>query len=363
MNTVAVMPSICAASATPCAWLPALAATTPRGPLPRVEPGDPRVRAADLERPGALQVLALQQHGTAAQLAQRPRVRQGVGATTPASSSRAARTSAGPTGGGAAGRSGCVDGHLRSLPPVPVMSGVTVFVAPIWPRAPEGVRMTRVRDIAPLVAAAALAVGAVVAARTAGCDDPGHYEVRSWGYELVGGCIAPGDIVVPNPAPAPKPATRHSRETDATFPLAPSGRLSRWRSCRSLPEMLGHAAVVVVRVAWMVMAWLLIVRSGDVTAAPRTPREVAVLTWCGIRGSRRSRWPSRARRRRPTGRTSRCGRRPPGAGRRPGGRGPRVDPAGPADGTVRLYRKWRWVHWHLQAHRALQRGSLVDTAA
>ena len=65
--------------------------------------------------------------------------------------------------------------------------------------------MTRVRDIAPLVAAAALAVGAVVAARTAGCDDPGHYEVGSWGYEQVGGCIAPGDIVVPNPAPAPKP--------------------------------------------------------------------------------------------------------------------------------------------------------------
>ena len=29
MNTVAWMPSICAASATPCAWLPALAATTP----------------------------------------------------------------------------------------------------------------------------------------------------------------------------------------------------------------------------------------------------------------------------------------------------------------------------------------------
>jgi NhaP-type Na+/H+ or K+/H+ antiporter len=23
---------------------------------------------------------------------------------------------------------------------------------------------------------------------------------------------------------------------------------------------------------------------GDVTAAPRTPREVAVLTWCGMRG-------------------------------------------------------------------------------
>ena len=30
MKTVALMPSICAASATPCAWLPADAATTPR---------------------------------------------------------------------------------------------------------------------------------------------------------------------------------------------------------------------------------------------------------------------------------------------------------------------------------------------
>jgi hypothetical protein len=30
MKTVAEMPNSCAASATPCAWLPALAATTPR---------------------------------------------------------------------------------------------------------------------------------------------------------------------------------------------------------------------------------------------------------------------------------------------------------------------------------------------
>ena len=67
--------------------------------------------------------------------------------------------------------------------------------------------MAQLRDVIPLVAAAALAVGAVVAARTAGCDDPGHYELRSWGYELVGGCIAPGDIVVPEQAPvAPLPA-------------------------------------------------------------------------------------------------------------------------------------------------------------
>jgi CPA1 family monovalent cation:H+ antiporter len=34
----------------------------------------------------------------------------------------------------------------------------------------------------------------------------------------------------------------------------------------------------------MAMAWLLIVRSGDVTAAPRTPHEAVVLTWCGMRG-------------------------------------------------------------------------------
>ena len=81
--------------------------------------------------------------------------------------------------------------------------------------------MTRVRDIAPLVAAAALAVGAVVAARTAGCDDPGHYEVRSWGYELVGGCIAPGDIIVPDPAPAPKQYSLRGQLTALRSPNDP----------------------------------------------------------------------------------------------------------------------------------------------
>ena len=48
-----------------------------------------------------------------------------------------------------------------------------------------------------------------------------------------------------------------------------------------LPEMLGHAAVVVavvfaVRAAWMAMAWLLIARSG-VTAARRPDR---ARRWC-----------------------------------------------------------------------------------
>jgi len=65
--------------------------------------------------------------------------------------------------------------------------------------------MTRVRAVAPLLAAAALTVVAVLTALRAGCDDPGRYEPRGSGYELVGGCVAPGDIVVPQPAP-PGPA-------------------------------------------------------------------------------------------------------------------------------------------------------------
>ncbi|NMH98579.1 hypothetical protein [Pseudonocardia acidicola] len=64
--------------------------------------------------------------------------------------------------------------------------------------------MTRLRAIVPLLAAAALAVIAVLTVREAGCDNPGRYELRADGYELVGGCIAPGDIVLPEP-PAKSP--------------------------------------------------------------------------------------------------------------------------------------------------------------
>ena len=35
---------------------------------------------------------------------------------------------------------------------------------------------------------------------------------------------------------------------------------------------------------WMAVAWLLLRRSADVSAAPRTRREAVVLTWCGMRG-------------------------------------------------------------------------------
>ncbi|MHA6796653.1 hypothetical protein ACVGVM_24535 [Pseudonocardia bannensis] len=65
--------------------------------------------------------------------------------------------------------------------------------------------MTRLRAVVPLLGAAVLAVIAVVTVREAGCDDPGRYVLRGGGYELVGGCIAPGDIVLPEPPATPPP--------------------------------------------------------------------------------------------------------------------------------------------------------------
>ncbi|MDQ4115522.1 MAG: hypothetical protein M3235_01015 [Actinomycetota bacterium] len=66
--------------------------------------------------------------------------------------------------------------------------------------------MTRLRTAGPLLAAAGLAALAVVSIRTAGCDDPGRYEALPDGtFALVGGCVEPGDLVVPPPAPTPAP--------------------------------------------------------------------------------------------------------------------------------------------------------------
>jgi hypothetical protein len=71
--------------------------------------------------------------------------------------------------------------------------------------------MTRLRAIAPLLVAAVLTAVAVFTVKGAGCDEPGHYELVAGGYELVGGCVAPGDLVVPEPAPAPAaPALDHA---------------------------------------------------------------------------------------------------------------------------------------------------------
>jgi CPA1 family monovalent cation:H+ antiporter len=57
----------------------------------------------------------------------------------------------------------------------------------------------------------------------------------------------------------------------------------------ALPSMLGHAAIVCavvvgVRVLWMSGAYLVVRRSPDPSAAPRTGREAVVLAWCGMRG-------------------------------------------------------------------------------
>jgi hypothetical protein len=70
--------------------------------------------------------------------------------------------------------------------------------------------MTRLRAMAPLLVAAVLAAIAVGTVQSAGCDDPGRYELVAGDYQLVGGCIAPGDIVVPDPAPVPVPPAEDS---------------------------------------------------------------------------------------------------------------------------------------------------------
>lgn len=59
-----------------------------------------------------------------------------------------------------------------------------------------------------LVVAAAMATIALITVQQAGCDDPGRYIPTARGYELVGGCVEPGDLSVapdsePEPAPAP----------------------------------------------------------------------------------------------------------------------------------------------------------------
>jgi hypothetical protein len=51
--------------------------------------------------------------------------------------------------------------------------------------------------------AAALATIALVTVEQAGCHDPGHYVVGAEGYELVGGCLEPGDLQVSPVTPPP----------------------------------------------------------------------------------------------------------------------------------------------------------------
>lgn len=66
--------------------------------------------------------------------------------------------------------------------------------------------MVRLRSFAPLVTAAALMAAAFVAAANSGCADPGRIERTPQGYQLIGGCVAPGDMVVPSAVPEPPTA-------------------------------------------------------------------------------------------------------------------------------------------------------------
>lgn len=57
---------------------------------------------------------------------------------------------------------------------------------------------SRLRAVAPLLVATVLTLVAVFAVQHAACTDPGRYVALGGDrYVLVGGCIAPNDIVVP----------------------------------------------------------------------------------------------------------------------------------------------------------------------
>ncbi|MGQ0481407.1 MAG: hypothetical protein ACT4O0_10335 [Pseudonocardia sp.] len=67
------------------------------------------------------------------------------------------------------------------------------------------------------VVAGVLATIAVITVEQAGCDDPGHYVVGARGYELIGGCVEPGDLPVSPSGPwAPAPGI-----PDPRSPLRP----------------------------------------------------------------------------------------------------------------------------------------------
>jgi len=68
------------------------------------------------------------------------------------------------------------------------------------------VRDGGLRAVVPLAAAAVLGTLAIVTVDQVGCTDPGRYERVAGGYELVGGCFAPEDLVVPAAPPVPSPS-------------------------------------------------------------------------------------------------------------------------------------------------------------
>ena len=124
MKTVACVPSSPAASATPWAWLPALAATTPRARSSSVSREIRTYAPRTLYDPARCRFSHLSQAGPPSSALSGRDGSSGVVRTTPASSSRAAWTSARPTS----------SVMPRSCHPVPAEPAATAGGAP----APRG---------------------------------------------------------------------------------------------------------------------------------------------------------------------------------------------------------------------------------
>lgn len=69
-------------------------------------------------------------------------------------------------------------------------------------------RSTTLTLVSSLAVSAALIGAAFFTVQRAGCDDPGRLVARADGVvQLVGGCVAPGDLVVPGALVSPAPAS------------------------------------------------------------------------------------------------------------------------------------------------------------
>ena len=153
--------------------------------------------------------------------------------------------------------------------------------------------MTRLRTIAPLIVAAALAAVAVLTVQQAGCDEPGRYELGAHGYELVGGCIAPGDLVVPEPGaasrlaagrPAPCRRRAESRRRGRGQRASSAARRSSTRSSTSsMPtesrtRLSGTSSAEPATEAWVIAAGCSISDSTPPSDSARVKISVAAQT-------------------------------------------------------------------------------------
>lgn len=80
---------------------------------------------------------------------------------------------------------------------------------------PGVIGASRARIAAPLLTAGALAALALLTVKQAGCDEPARYVAVAGGYELVGGCLAPEDLLVQVP---PSQAVPHPPSPPAAIP-------------------------------------------------------------------------------------------------------------------------------------------------